>query len=262
MAMPMKLKNKKAFTLIELLVVIVVIALLMAIIVPALAKARQQSKALICLNNLKQMALAAAIHTNSNNGHYPSAYYNPVITSSGTVSASWDFTVIDNAGDITIEPGILWQGDMIKKIQQCPSFKGDSNNPHDPYTGYNYNVSYIGHGQSENIPTPARATQVARPGECALFGDGEFTGGANKYMRSPLRAPGDRTFSARYSGTQGYRHNGKTNVAWCDGHASSQRQLYTETKPTRHKNMIEDYNETADVKVGFLSPDNSAYDLQ
>jgi prepilin-type N-terminal cleavage/methylation domain-containing protein/prepilin-type processing-associated H-X9-DG protein len=48
----------KGFTLVELLVVISIIALLMAILMPALAKAREQGKRIVCLNNLKQLTLA------------------------------------------------------------------------------------------------------------------------------------------------------------------------------------------------------------
>jgi prepilin-type N-terminal cleavage/methylation domain-containing protein len=50
--------RRYAFTLIELLVVIAIIALLMAILMPALQRAKKQTKAVICLHNLKQWGLA------------------------------------------------------------------------------------------------------------------------------------------------------------------------------------------------------------
>jgi len=254
--------RKKAFTLIELLVVISVISLLMAILMPALAGARRQGKAIVCLNNLRQLGIAAQLYANNNNDYYPIAYMrDPDPTDSIAVYVYWDFMHIKdwNTLEQRIEPGLLWQNDTITKVYQCPSFEDKANSP-DLYTGYNYNTSFIGHGTSEAIVAPAKITQVKKPWRCALFGDGEYDGGANKFMRSPWKNEGD-TFPFRAAGTQGYRHSGKTNVAWCDGHAGSRKELYTETLP-EEKNRIEQYNNTAKIKIGFLSPDNSAYDLE
>ena len=258
----MKAKNKKAFTLIELVVVIAIISMLMAMLIPVLARAREQGKTIVCLSNLRQMCIAAATYTQTYDGYFPIAYYNEE-TPGGEIKYCWDFTVIDKSGDVTVEPGLLWQGGTIEKIQQCPSFNGDSNTQYDPYTGYNYNTSYIGHGERENIPAPAKVNDVKNPANCALFGDGQWSKGANKFMRSPLRSPGDRTFNGRYAGTQGYRHDRKTNVAWCDGHVTSWEQLYTNIEPARQESLIKEYNKAnGHEKIGFLSPDNSAYNME
>ncbi|MFI4910068.1 MAG: type II secretion system protein [Sedimentisphaeraceae bacterium JB056] len=54
---------RKGFTLIELLVVISIIAVLMAIMMPALAKVRQQGQAVVCASNLKQLGLGFTLYS-------------------------------------------------------------------------------------------------------------------------------------------------------------------------------------------------------
>jgi prepilin-type N-terminal cleavage/methylation domain-containing protein len=61
----------RAFTLIELLVVIVIIAILAALLLPALAKAKQRGQQAVCMSNLKQTGLAFEMYLNDAADHFP-----------------------------------------------------------------------------------------------------------------------------------------------------------------------------------------------
>jgi prepilin-type N-terminal cleavage/methylation domain-containing protein/prepilin-type processing-associated H-X9-DG protein len=235
----MRLRKPNGFTLVELLVVLGIVTILIALLLPTLSSAREQSKSLQCLSNLRQLGAAAHNYIVLNDGHFPIAYWG---------ADSWDFA----AGG---KPGLLWMGRTDVRIQQCPSFDGRSMTLADPFTGYNYNTSYIGHGQFEAIVAPAKANQVRDPSRTALFGDGQYASGANKYMRSPFTWAGDTAKTLRHAGTQGFRHRKKTNVCFCDGHAEPLAQRFTTTVTAAEEAQVA-------PGTGFLSADNSLYDLK
>jgi len=244
----------RAFSLVEMLVVVAVVATMTAVLTPSLSRARRQGRGVVCRGNLRQLALAAQVYVEDNGGSYPKAY-DYVFGEQQVVFRAWDFTTIKDhsTGEVRTMPGTLWQGETIAQVQQCPSFHGQANWLADPYTGYNYNTSYIGHGSGETRTEPVRVWEVLQPAGCALFGDGGYAGGANKLMRAPWPSAGDQ-FVGRSAGTQAYRHLQRTNVAHCDGHVDAIQDRHTETDPAEQANITED--------TGFLSPDNRAYDLR
>src|ERR1700739_1182223 len=84
---------KAAFTLIELLVVIAIIAILAAMLLPALARAKEQGKAIACVNNMRQLGLSAQMYLGDNGDVYPPR----------SSTNRWPYMLQDNyAGNIKI----------------------------------------------------------------------------------------------------------------------------------------------------------------
>lgn len=250
--------DTRGFTIVEVLTVIGVIALSLGLLAPALSSARAGGRRVRCQLNLKQMATAAQSYAALYDVFPLAIRYD---NSSGSFrNIAWDW--VTSFDQHTLAPGSLWNFTSNPgEVQQCPDFQRSSNAGGEQYTGYNYNTTYIG-GEA---PFPQVGWNAVRKGvpphacsraaSCAMFGDGAWKGGANKFMRAPLNSE-NVGLSTVYAGGQSFRHRGCTNIAFVDGHIGSTRECCRGALASDA--LLSQY--MAHPRNGFLSNDDSMYD--
>lgn len=248
---------RRGFTITELLVVIFIMTMLTGLSVLALSGMRNTGRSTRCLGNLRQMALAATAYALEFD-HFPASIryerHDDVFR-----NVSWDWvTTFDGA---VISPGSIWDySGNPDEIHQCPEYDGPDNAPGDPFTGYNYNTTYLGGEASfpllgwNQYRLGIPYSQCTRTSTCAMFGDGGWIGGANKFMRAPENSEG-QSWSVVYGGGQSFRHRGSTNVAYLDGHVAR----VSAPKPGVQATDDLLFRIMGFPKNGFLSDDDSAY---
>ncbi len=167
------MRRHRAFTLVELLVVIGVIAVLVAMLLPAMANAREQSYRVKCASNLRQMGQIAHGFAVNHKGRFPSAFFHY------NVRAIYPtYVLLDDARDVGVAPSsdAFWQqwGSSVEqlapygmslKILICPS----SDNPFAPSdpsfasqwgNGGVTNYEYVGGVFDDNPGDPSAARNI------------------------------------------------------------------------------------------------------
>ena len=78
---PRRCCRASAFTLVELLVVVAILGVLISLVLTAVNGAKARTHTVVCLANLRQMALALHAYAESGDGAFPTAIWRPATTS-------------------------------------------------------------------------------------------------------------------------------------------------------------------------------------
>jgi prepilin-type N-terminal cleavage/methylation domain-containing protein/prepilin-type processing-associated H-X9-DG protein len=237
--------SNRAFTLIELLVVIAIIAILAAMILPALAKAKNQAMAATCLSNQKQLGLGWCMYVNDNDGALmnfdtitnatgdtPWRYATPNLlpTIPPGADAETKATLMLQAG---YEQGALFQYAPNVNVLHCPGDRRSSNpvvaNPTGPPGNYAYG-SYSGAGgMNGSIYAPdialKRESSLLHPSGRFLWVEENDPRGEN--LSSWEMHPGTPPLftGAVFVDSVASWHGNSSTFSWADGHAENHRWL-------------------------------------
>jgi prepilin-type N-terminal cleavage/methylation domain-containing protein/prepilin-type processing-associated H-X9-DG protein len=256
----MKRNSKSGFTLIELLVVIAVIAILAAMLLPALAKAKQKACGAACLSNLRQWGLAMTMYLDDNRNIFPM----PKIATGSVTPNSFNYS--ENAPTWTAFNLIHRQGQgdsawfnalpsyvggkalweiaanstspvfvNSKKIFDCPGVTQAPQVINADRVVFNYGMNPKGNTglpASIGYGTNFTSTMVQNPSAFVFMGDGRARSTDLPYYGDPTKEVGvEHCWAQQFSG----RHNAGGNLTFADGHAAYFKYSYAiangSTKP-------------------------------
>ena len=134
-----------AFTLIELLVVIAIIAILAALLLPALAMAKERAKRATCQNHLRQLGISFVLYSNDNNDRIPPAQF----TDANTQPVDAAYNLYDNVPPIDATTvrnhGYLWESKTLvnPRVFYCLSGVGVKGGDTGPYAAERTYETYV-----------------------------------------------------------------------------------------------------------------------